>query len=218
MTGKEIFQIWAPTGRKWVDWVRPVPFVAMNEYSKIYNISNATINAADYIDETFTNAAVIVDLPGAWSVREGIALAGQGYRPIPVFNGTIEQKGARATVDNQSVGIALMQGASELAGIEIKEDALPAFLLDSNRMNRFKMEASLFDNSWDIYPQDLPSADYLINNGIHKIIIIGETLSKDLKKILYAFQKKNIEIFITGKYEKPRKIKIRRPFSVCIWE
>ena len=218
MTGKEIFQIWAPTGRKWVDWVRPVPFVAMNEYSKIYNISNATINTADYIDETFTNAAVIVDLPGAWSVREGIALAGQGYRPIPVFNGTIEQKGARATVDNQSVGIALMQGASELAGIEIKEDALPAFLLDSNRMNRFKMEASLFDNSWDIYPQDLPSADYLINNGIHKIIIIGETLSKDLKKILYAFQKKNIEIFITGKYEKPRKIKIRRPFSVCIWE
>lgn len=212
MTGKEVFQIWAPSGNKWVDWVRPVPFVGMKEYSKMYNFSNLTIPIIDFIDEKFTDAAIIVDLPGVQSVQEGIALAQSGYRPIPIFNGTIEQQEARATVDNQSVGVALIWGAAKLAKIELEDDALPAFLLDSNRMNRFKMEISLFDNSWDVYPQDVPSAEYLIKNGINKIIIIGESVSKDLKKILYEYQKKHIQIFWTQGYETPKKITIYRPF------
>ena len=89
MTGKELFRIWAPVGKKWVDWVRPVPFVMMGECSKIYNMTDSVIQAADYIDAKFKNAAVIVDLPGVESVKEGIALAKSGFRPIPVFNGTI---------------------------------------------------------------------------------------------------------------------------------
>lgn len=27
MTGKDVYKIWAPVGARWVDWVRPVPFV-----------------------------------------------------------------------------------------------------------------------------------------------------------------------------------------------
>lgn len=212
MTGKEVYQIWAPTGKKWGDWVRPVPFAGMKEYSKMYNFSNLTIPVIDFIDDKFTDAAIIVDLPGVQSVQEGVALAYAGYRPIPIFNGTIEQQGARATVDNQSVGVALIWGAAKLAGIELEDDALPAFLLDSNRMNRFKMEISLFDNSWDVYPQDVPSAEYLIKNGINKIIIIGESVYKDLKKILYEYQKKHIQIFRTQGYETPKKITIHRSF------
>lgn len=212
MTAKEIFQIWAPTGKKWVDWVRPVPFVGMKEYSKMYNFSNLTIPLIDFLDENFADAAIIVDLPGVHSVQEGIALAQEGYRPIPIFNGTIEQQGARATVDNHSVGIALIWGAAELAKIDLEDDALPAFLLDSNRMNRFKMEISLFDNSWDVYPQDLPSVEYLVKNGINKIIIIAESVSGDLKKILYKYQSKHIQIFRTQGYETPKKITVHRPF------
>lgn len=211
MTAREIYEIWAPTGKKWVDWVRPVPFVAMNEYSKMYNYSDFTIPSVNYIDARQTNTAIIVDLPGVESVKEGIALAQLGFRPIPIYNGTAEQQGARATVDNQSVGVGLIKGASELSKIKIEDDAPPVFLTDSNRMHRFKMEDSIFDNSWDVYPQDLPSAEYLLNSGIHKIIIVGETLSKDLKKILYKFQKK-IEIFWTKGYEMPKKVTIHRPF------
>lgn len=211
MTAKEIFRIWAPTGKKWVDWVRPVPFVAMHEYSKMYNFSNQTLPTVDFIEESCADAAIIVDLPGAESVRMGLALAKKGFRPIPIYNGTIEQQGARATVDNQSAGIALVWGASELSQIKISDEALPAFLLDRNRMQRFKMEASLFDNSWDIYHQDIPSADYFVANGIHQIIIVGESLAKDLKKILYKFQKKNIQILLTNGYEAPKKITIHRP-------
>lgn len=211
MTVKEIYRIWAPEGAKWVGWVRPVPFVAMSECTKMYGFSDFTIPTVDYIDEQFAGAALIVDLPGVESVKEGLALARVGYRPIPVYNGTIEQQGARATVDNQSVAIGLAMGAGELAQIQIKEDALPAFLVDSNRMNRFKMEISLFDNSWDLYHQDLPSAEYFLQNEIRKVIIIGERFSKDLQKILYDFQKKKIEIFWMKRYGTPKKVTIHKP-------
>ena len=213
MTVKEIYQIWAPTGKKWVDWVRPVPFIAMNECMKVYDFSDFSIPEIDYVDGHYEGAALIVDLPGMESVKEGIALAKHGYRPIPVYNGTIEQSGARATVDNQSVAMGLAMGAGELAQMELKEDALPAFLVDSNRMNRFKMEIALFDNSWDVYHQDLPSADYFLENGIHKIIVIGQTFSKDLKKIFYEFQKKKIEIFWTKRYGTPTKVTIHKPLG-----
>ena len=111
MTSKEIFQIWSPAGKKWVDWVRPVPFVAINEYSEMHRVSNFTIPTIHFCFYFCEDAAIIVDLPGFQSVQEGIALAKFGYRPVPIFNGTIPQQDARATVDNQSVGIALTWGA-----------------------------------------------------------------------------------------------------------
>lgn len=226
MTGKEAFKIWAPSGKKWTDWVRPVPFVGIREHSKGYqmselavpaidlrgqicvNVSNKDSNTGGISYEIYKNAALIVDLPGAESVEEGLALAKAGYRPIPVYNGTVEQSGARATVDNQTVGAALLWGAQQISQMKIDDDALPVFLLDSNRMNRFKMETALFDNSWDIYHQDLPSADYFLQNGIDKIIVIGQRFSKDLKKIFYGFQKKNIQIYFAKPYETPKKVRI----------
>lgn len=211
MTEKEIYQIWAPAGKKWVDWVRPVPFVGIKEYSKSYEYSNLETPVPEDVPAELRDAAIIVDLPGVESVMEGLALAKLGYRPIPIYNGTIEQQGARATVDNQSVGVALTRGAAELAEIELAEEALPAFLLDSNRMNRYKMEISLFDNSWDVYPQDLPTAEYFLSGGIRRLMIIGEVVSKDLKKILYDFQKKGIEIFFMERYGEPKKIHIHKP-------
>lgn len=214
MTGKEIYKIWAPVGKRWVDWVRPVPFVGMTEYVTNYTVSNHVLPVFDFIDEKCEDAALIVDLPGVESVKAGISLAQAGYRPIPVYNGTIQQQGARATVDNQAVQAGLLWGATELCKQEIRDDALPAFLLDSNRMHRFKMEISLFDNSWDLYPQDIPSAEYMLEQGIHKIVIVGDKVSKDLKKILYKFQKKNIQILWTNGYETSKRIKLHKPFDL----
>ncbi len=212
MTGKEIYKIWAPTNDKWVDWVRPVPFIAINDNLESYktpDLSNSNINCINK-DE---NTAIIVDLPGLESIKEGIALAKIGFRPIPVYNGTIEQDGAKATTDNKSISIGLVYGASKLKDIELENEAPPAFLLDSNRMNRFKMDVSVFDNSWDIYDQDVPSAEYFLNNQINKIVIISNLVQKDLKKILYKFQKQGIEIYFTNGYEKPKKINIRKPLQ-----
>ncbi len=212
MTVKEIYRIWAPSGRKWVDWVRPVSFAMLGEHSRQYSFLELTIPRINPLPQAYADAAIIVDLPGDESVEEGIALAGIGYRPIPIYNGTIEQAGARATVDNHSVGVALCRGAEKLREMEISNDALPAFLTDSNRMNRFKMEAELFDNSWDVYAQDLPTAEYFLNEGIHKIIVVSDDISKDLKKILYEFQKKKIDIYLTRRYDMIKKVRIHKTF------
>ena len=147
MTDKELYRIWAPLGKKWIEWVRPVPFVGIHEHSKEYNFTLFEVPVLDFPEEQFGDAALIVDLPGAESVEVGIALAKKGYRPIPAFNGTIEQPGARTTVDNQSVGMGLIAGAEELQKIELKDDARPAFLLDSNRLHRHRIDVTVFDNS-----------------------------------------------------------------------
>lgn len=214
MTNKEIYRVWAPLGAKWVDWVRPVPFVEMDRYKKGYSFTNTNIPPAHFIETVEEDTAIIVDLPGAESVLKGLALAKLGFRPIPIYNGTIEQDGARATVDNQSAGVALRWGTSFLAQMDIPKDAPPVFLTDRNRLQRFKMLESLFDNSWDVYPQDLPSAEYLQQNGIRKIIVVGDSIAKDLKKILYPYQKKGLVIYWTKGYEQPQKVKIHKSLDM----
>ena len=210
MTGIDIFKIWAPAEARWVDWVRPVPFVGIDNGFEVYEVVDFTIPNISYIKESKKDTAIIVDLPGNESIKEGLATAKLGFRPIPIYNGTDEQKGAMATVHNHSIKIGLIKGARELQKMEISNDAPPTFLLDSNRMNRFKMNVSVFDNSWDIYAQDLPSAEYFLKNGINKIIVRGEKIQKDLRKILYKFQKKGIKILYTNGYEEPKGVKIKK--------
>ena len=76
-------------------------------------------------------------------------------------------------------------------------------------MHRFKMNDSIFDNSWDIYPQDIPSAKYFLENGINKIIIVGKKVENDLAKILYKFQQEGIEIYFTKGFEEPEKVVVK---------
>ena len=214
MTDKEIYRIWAPLGKRWSEWVRPVPFVEIHEHSKAYSLTLHDVPVPDLSEEKFKDAAIIVDLPGAESVEAGLAYAKSGYRPIPLFNGTIEQSGARTTVDNQSVGMALVEGVKVVRELEFAEDALPVFMLDSNRLHRHRIDVTVFDNSWDIYAHDMPSADYFIKNNIHKIVVVGDFIGRDLRKILYGFQKKKLEIWFAKDDNEPKKIKVRKP----LWE
>lgn len=211
MTGKEVYKIWAPFDAKWTDWVRPVPFVQIDDEDfKIYKNTNFDIPKINYINELKENIAIIVDLPEHYSINEGIALVKLGYRPIPIFNGTAETKGAKATVDNHAVEAGLIWGGIELQKIELDKNAPPVFLTDSNRLNRYKMNISIFDNSWDLYHQDLPSAEYFLKNGINKIIVRGNRFNKDLNKILYRHQEKGMKIYFTDGYEMPEEIKLKK--------
>ena len=72
MTGKNIFKIWAPSGAKWIDWVRPVSFIGIKETNETLNFTIPNIN---YIEVLLVDTAVIIDLPDYNSVTEGIALA-----------------------------------------------------------------------------------------------------------------------------------------------
>ncbi len=208
---KDIYSVWAPPGCDWVDWVRPVPFVEMERYTKDYRIAATVLPVVSFLKENTGDSAILVDLPGADGVTMGMALAKQGFRPIPIYNGTLEQPGARAMVDNQSAAIALKRATPLLASLSLPQDAPPAFLTDRNRLQQFQLMESLYDNSWDVFPQDLPSARYLLDKGIRKIIILSKSVAPDLKKVLYAHQKKGLEIYRTNGYEVPKKVRLRKP-------
>ena len=209
MKGKEIYKIYAPNGAKWIDWVRPVPFVAIDTYNR-KPIANFLYRKAMFLKKYQQDTAIFIDLPGKESIELGIGLAHMGYRPIPVFNGTDEQQGSQATTNTYLIESYLINGSQKLKNIELKNDANPVFLLDSHRTNRYRAKESIFDNSWDLYKQDIPSAEYFKQNGITKIIVVGETIQRDLKKIFLKFQEKEIDIYITDGYTLPQKVKLTK--------
>jgi len=207
--GREAFKIWAPCDCRWTDWVRPVPFVIYNP-EEVNQIMNFTIPEVFFLDSLRNDTAIFLNLPGYEAIKEGLALARLGWRPIPLYNGTDEQPEVKALIDNHCTECALFWGASLLKDLNIKKDAPPAFLLDYNRTHRYKPENSYFDNSWDLYSQDIPSAEYFLANGINKIVVCGEKIQKDLKRIFYPFQKKGITILLTNGYDEPVQVTVRK--------
>lgn len=207
MRGKEVYKIYAPNGVKWTDWVRPVPFVAIDNYNR-KPIIDWTDRKAMFLEKYQLDTAIFVDLPGKESIELGIDLACKGYRPIPVFNGTDEQQGSQATTNTYLIESCLINGSEKLKNIKLEDDANPAFLLDRDRTDRYRAKESIFDNSWDLYNQDIPSAEYFKQNGINKIIVVADTIQRDLKKIFLKFQEKGIDIYITEGYSSPKIIKL----------
>lgn len=207
MTNKDVYKAWAPYGKLWTDWVRPVPFVAIKN-TKEFIPAFTEVECLSKNKEDNKHMAIIVDLPDEQSVEVGILLAERyGYRPIPIFNGTIEQYGARATTNNADMLDALVWGAQRLENVEISDDAPPAFLIDKNRLQNIKVDRTVFDNSWDIYYQDIPSEKYFINNGITKILVISRNLSRDFREIFNDFSEKKISIYLSNGYDEPKCIK-----------
>jgi len=208
MNNREIYKIWAPKAM-WTDWVRPVPFIAFNT-CKFNSAITTDIPQVFYVSKP-EQSAIILDLPGHLAILEGLALAKLGWRPIPLYNGTNPQNGVLGIVDNSEIEAALIFGATELKKLNIEPTAPPVFLLDNNRVQRFKANVSVFDNSWDLYGQDFPSGGYFLNNGISKIIVRTQKIEKDLQSVLYEFQKDGIKIYLTDGFFEPCKITVKKP-------
>ena len=209
MIGKEVYKIYAPNGAKWVEWVRPVPFVAIDTYHR-KPIVDWVERKIMFLQQYQKDTAIIVDLPGKESIELGISLAHIGYRPIPLFNGTDEQPGSQATTNTYWVESCLINASQKLKNIPLQHDANPAFLLDSYRTNRYRAKESIFDNSWDIYKQDVPSAEYFKQNDITKIIVVGNAIQHDLKKILLKWQEKGLTIYLTEGYTSPKRVVLQK--------
>lgn len=209
MIGKELYKIYAPPRAKWVNWVRPVPFVAINTYNR-KPITNWVNRKIMFLENYQSDVAIFIDLNGKESIETGVALAYLGYRPIPLFNGTDEQKGAKATNNTYLIESSLINGGHILKNIPLKDDANPAFLLDNSRTDRYRARESIFDNTWDLYSQDIPSAEYFKQNGINKILIVGNIVQRDLRKIFFKFQDKGIEFYLTEGYLEPQKIVLKK--------
>ena len=209
MVGKNLYKVYAPYGAKWVNWVRPVPFVAIDTYN--IKLNNRWIDRKVlFLKEYKNDVAIFVDLPNEESVETGMALANLGYRPIPIFNGVNEQKGSQAIIESSIIESSLIIGGEKLKKIELDNNANPVFLLDSNRTNRYRANETIFDNSWDLYGQDIPSCEYFKNNGINKIVVVGSKIQRDLRKIFFKFQDNGFEFFLTNGYSIPQKIILKK--------
>lgn len=207
----EIYKIWAPEEVEWSQWAKPVlfmgernRFVSMNA-EKRYDVLEVT--KIDWISTASSNTMIIVDLPGVESIEEGMGLAHIGYRPVPLYNGV---DGLNPLVDVRQLGFSLFRAADELSQIHLRENATPVFLLDSNRMEGSKTPGK-FDNRWSVFAQDMPSASYLIEKGINKVIVRTHWIKDDLSHILCRYQDKGIDIYLCDKTNISTKTTVYEP-------
>ena len=210
MTGKELYRIWAPENAKWTNWTRPVPFIGIDDNFKPKGSYDYTIPKIEYVEKGKKNIAIMVDLPGFKSIAEGIALIDYGFRPIPLYNGTHAQENALALTDMNAIQAGIVYAAKFLENAKLEEDAPPAFLIDTERLNRCRKDVSIYDNSWDLYHQDMPTAKYFAQNGIDTILVRCEKFSKDLNSIMFDFPKKGVNVYTVNDYQEIKKAKLKR--------
>lgn len=209
MIGKDIYKIYTPYGAKWTEWIRPVAFVAIDTYNRS-PLSNWIERKNIIINNYDKNTAFFIDLPGKESIEYAISLAHLGYRPIPLFNGTDNQELSNSTTNNELIESCLINGSFKLKNINLSQDANPAFLLDSYRTTRFRTSESIYDNSWDLYAQDIPTIEYFKSNNITTFIIISQSVQKDLRKIFFKFQDAGINFFLSDGYTFIKKIRLNK--------
>jgi len=198
MTNIEAFKIWAKDNVMWSEWAKPVLFANMK--SKIENPA-IEIPGIKWLDYPLMDAAIIVDLPGENSVKESLALACLGYRPVPLYNGVCIDNYTNMTVDVRGISSALYAGTQLLADMNIRNDAPPAFMLDSRRMWGYVKNPGMFDNRWCVFPQDMPSALFLKKHNIKKIIVRTGNINDDLSHILRRYQEAGLKIQIARENE-----------------
>lgn len=236
MTSEELYAVWAPKQWVWSQWAIPVPFaqmscgewpsgsVAMSEVA-----TNAMLEAAESL-------AIVVDLPGAESIRFGLGLAQRGFRPVPVIDGSpspflapiiapdlnrSETKGEQiVVVDMSDLLGALCAGGTLLQTLTLPANAPPAFLLDSLRMSAQKnTDKALFDNRWKAIPQDFPSAGFLKQQGIRQVILVQKERpqpKEDLAEVLLRWQRAGLEILVAdeGHIREAQTIRISEPLAL----
>jgi hypothetical protein len=218
MNREEVFEIWGPAGSAWADWVKPVLFAQMpGVWSGEDVVPSETV--ADLGDfARMEGALMVVDLEGEESVRMGLGLARSGYRPVPLFNGAMEESaGMLASIKVRPMMRALSKGAGELRELHLPLDAPPTFLLDARRrMGEVAPGAGVFDNRWISFPTDFPSGRVLMERGILRAVVVMRESAfpaADLVHTLLRWQEAGMEILVMqlGVDESPRRIEVKEP-------
>ena len=67
-----------------------------------------------------------------------------------------------------------------------------------------------YDNRWSVFPQDMPSASYLMNQGIRSVIVRTGKMQDDLAHILHRYETQGLAIDMYDGIEQKR-ITVPRP-------
>lgn len=209
MLGKDVYKCWYKENNKWCKWIKPTLFVDLDNQI-LKDIVDYEIPHIYYVDKLRSDTAIIIDEDGDKTIKEGIALINFGYILVPLFNSPYPLPNSKSLVSNLSIATLLIWGGTILKDKTVSDFAPPVFLLDKNRLNRYRKDKSLFDNSYDIYSQDLPTSNYFKNNGIKNIIVKSDKINPDLNEILNKYRKNGLNILYTNGYETPKKAKLKK--------
>ncbi len=209
MLGKDIYKCWYKENNKWCKWIKPTLFIDLDNQI-LKDVVDYEIPHIYYIDKLRDDTAIIIDEDGDTSIKEGLALMNFGYVLVPLFNSPYPLPNSKSLVSNLSIATLLIWGGTILKDKTVSDVAPPVFLLDKNRLNRYHKDKSIFDNSYDIYSQDLPSSNYFKNNGIKNIILKSDKINPDLNEILNKYRKNGLNILYTNGYETPKKAKLKK--------
>jgi hypothetical protein len=181
MNKEEIFSIWAPENSIWSRWAKPVLFAHLDSALSHIQVTSAPSDVG-WSPPPHERVAIVLDLPSAEGVLTGLALAGRGYRPVPLYNALPLPFGETllspatisrvAAVDVLPIISALRMGAKLLAQLSLPSDAPPALLLDANRRGVRKMIPGEFDNRSVSFTTDFPSANFLASQAIQGVLLV----------------------------------------------
>jgi hypothetical protein len=109
------------------------------------------------------------------------------------------------------------QAATYLERLVIPPDAPPAFLLDADRLRcRAPPGPGHFDNRWMTFPQDFPSANFLLAQAIQSVLLVQAQPNQpqeDLAHVLLRWQEGGLRLRVVspGAGNVPQPIEVRRP-------
>jgi len=235
MTKEEVFLAWAPQDSIWSPWVLPVPFAQLNclDFTRPAADDQVPSTPGWVTDGEREGRGFVVDIPGRDAMRFGILLTSFGIRPVPVIDGSpgagdfnFSQYAEASTkptwhpkvvVDMTELLKALCQGAAMLKDTALSPVAMPAFLLDADRRTGHRPpQAGMYDNRWQVFAQDFPSAKFLLEHGVRRVLLVQEQRGQpqeDLAHVLLRWQEGGIAIESVGMKDgsMPEAIQITKP-------
>jgi hypothetical protein len=226
MNQEEVFSVWAPKDSIWSAWVAPVLFA--QTHWAIQNFDLIAPQPLPWLQKQMRDAALVVDLPFAESVEVGFALAADGFRPVPLYNASPgppvvglapgSQGVSNAAIDMRPIVAAICRVTPSLQRLKFLADAPPAFLLDFHRLvgTTRPVEQGMFDNRWMVFPQDFPSASFLLSHGIRRALLVQKQELEpqdDLAHSLLRWQEGGIKVLSKRLDDNsmPSEITVKRP-------
>jgi hypothetical protein len=193
MNRAQVFEAWAPERSPWSAWAKPVSFAWLRDdgIEASAPLPHLTVPAVPV-----AGTAIIVDLPGKNAVLAGVALAAQGFRPVPLFNALPGSD--ESLVDVVTIQEGLVDGVARLEALAVPSEASPAFVLDALRSrSRHRGVVGRFDNRSVTFPSDFPSPQRLLAAGLSRVRLLLDGTrrpSGDLVRVLVAFRAAGLEI------------------------
>ncbi|MCI0363881.1 MAG: hypothetical protein L0219_08370, partial [Phycisphaerales bacterium] len=131
MKSEDVYAIWAPAESEWSQWAKPTVFAQLADIEVMEGTSDWSSIDSSAIPNAQVETALIIDLPGAESMRWAMVLAQRGYRPVPLFNACLYPgiDRSRALLDVAPILDVVMWGTLPLQRMSIPGNAPPAFLL-----------------------------------------------------------------------------------------